>query len=54
MRVTLYEAAREHAAFEEMVMAQRPGHAVTRRRGIKKAIVALGTPVRCDHTPNMG
>ena len=41
MRVMLYEAARGHAAFEEMVLLKAWAMQIARRRRMKKAIVAL-------------
>ncbi len=41
MRVIALRSSPEHAVFEEMVLAQGLGDADPRRRGVKKAIVAL-------------
>ena len=46
----------EHAAFEEMVMAQGLGDADRQasRQVKKKAIVAPNAPIGRDHAPHMG
>jgi len=51
MRVMLYEAAQKHAAVEEMVLAQSLGDADRQAPRDEKG---PGTPIGCDHAPDMG
>ena len=44
----------EHAAFEEMVLAQGLGDADRQAPRDKKSDRGSGTPVGCDHAPHMG
>ena len=54
MRVMLYEAAQSMLHSKKWSWLKAWAMQIARRRGMKKAIVALGTPVGCDHAPHMG
>ena len=54
MRVMLYEAAQSMLQSKKWSWLKAWAMQIARRRGMKKAIVAPGTPVGCDHAPHMG
>jgi len=54
MRVMLYEAAQSMLHSKKWSWLKAWAMQIARRRGIKKAIVAPGTPVGRDHAPHMG
>ena len=54
MRVDALRSSSEHAAVEEMVLAQGLGDADRQAPRDEKGDRGPGTPVGCDHAPHMG
>ena len=50
----LYEAAQAMMRSKKWSWLKAWAMQIARRRGMKKAIVALGPPAGCDHAPHLG
>ena len=54
MRVMLYEAAQSMLHSKKWSWLKAWAMQIARRRGMKKAIVALARPAGCHHAPHLG